>query len=618
MRKLKHKIIAFTTLVALGTCGATFAVPQKMSLPGTMEVQAGEDTGLKVDYHSQQEISAYINAHSAAMNFTTSYAATPNTKAPYATGQLSGETQNRAVELLNIIRYVAGIPYNVTADSQYALYAQAASLVNAANNRLSHFPAQPSGMSADLYALGAEGAGSSNIAMGYNLCAALKNGWMSDADSYNISCVGHRRWCLNPEMGKTGFGSVDRYTAMYSFDDSNTAASRYSRVAWPAQNTPDSLFSSKDPWSVSVGTALNANTVKVTLRCVNNGKTYSFSSSGADGEFYVDNQYYGQPGCIIFRPVDGTLCTAGYTYNVDITGKELSGQSFHINYNVNFFHVSEVVPAQWMQTNGRWWYRNADGSYPTGWAKIGSKWYLFDQSGWMLTGWQYTGGKWYYLEKNGAMATGWRQIGGVWYYFATSGAMETDWKQVGGLWYYFGSDGAMRANSWAMDKKGTWYYLGTNGDMKTDSWVKETYRLAKNSDYQDERDFYDWYYVGKDGAMVTDTWVADRAGLKYYLSKDGSMKKGGFVEQKGKTYFVNQDGVMLQGVIKINHPDANAEGDLKEGVYYFGEDGSMQTGTVRIGGEDYHFDKFGKCTDEMPPETDQLFDITGKVRKENR
>ena len=45
---------------------------------------------------------------------------------------------------------------------------------------------------------------------------------------------------------------------------------------------------------------------------------------------------------------------------------------------------------EWVQTpeNGKWWYRNADGSYPANsWQQIGDKWYFFDAQGYMATGW---------------------------------------------------------------------------------------------------------------------------------------------------------------------------------------------------------------------------------------
>ena len=63
---------------------------------------------------------------------------------------------------------------------------------------------------------------------------------------------------------------------------------------------------------------------------------------------------------------------------------------------------------EWAQTpeNGRWWYRNADGSYPANsWQQIGGKWYFFDAQGYMVTGWVQWDGKEYYCSDNGEMLT---------------------------------------------------------------------------------------------------------------------------------------------------------------------------------------------------------------------
>ena len=151
-------------------------------------------------------------------------------------------------------RYVAGLSPNVTLDSSFSELAQAASLVSCLNGGLSHSPSQPSGLSNELYQLGKKGAGSSNLSMGYRNPASSVLGYLSDSDRSNIQMVGHRRWVLNPTMGKTGFGYVGGYSAMYAFDRSNKSASE-SNVAWPAQNMPVELFSSTDAWSLSTTTS---------------------------------------------------------------------------------------------------------------------------------------------------------------------------------------------------------------------------------------------------------------------------------------------------------------------------------------------------------------------------
>lgn len=62
----------------------------------------------------------------------------------------------------------------------------------------------------------------------------------------------------------------------------------------------------------------------------------------------------------------------------------------------------------WVQSpeNGRWWYQNADGTYPANtWMQIGDKWYFFDAQGYMQTGWIQWDGKEYYCSENGDMLT---------------------------------------------------------------------------------------------------------------------------------------------------------------------------------------------------------------------
>lgn len=48
----------------------------------------------------------------------------------------------------------------------------------------------------------------------------------------------------------------------------------------------------------------------------------------------------------------------------------------------------QPVASGWTQeADGRWWYRNPDGSYPADcWQLIGGRWYHFDGAGWMQTG----------------------------------------------------------------------------------------------------------------------------------------------------------------------------------------------------------------------------------------
>lgn len=52
----------------------------------------------------------------------------------------------------------------------------------------------------------------------------------------------------------------------------------------------------------------------------------------------------------------------------------------------------------------RWWWQNADGSYPASqWKDVSGKWYYFDAEGYMLTGWIKVGGLDYCLAPDGTL-----------------------------------------------------------------------------------------------------------------------------------------------------------------------------------------------------------------------
>ena len=178
---------------------------------------------------------------------------------------------------------------------------------------------------------------------------------------------------------------------------------------------------------------------------------------------------------------------------------------------------SQQQNAGWVASNGRWWYRNADGSYPANcWQKIDGSWYHFDAQGWMQTGWLKDGGTWYYLNPSGAMATGWINLGGTWYYLSGSGAMVTGWQNIHGAWYYFDGSGAMQTG-W-INLGGTWYYLSGSGAMVT-GWQK-----IDGS----------WYYFDGSGAMYANRWCGD-----YYLGSSGAMLTNAWTPDG---YYVGSDG----------------------------------------------------------------------------
>ena len=286
-------------------------------------------------------------AYPWSLAVSNSYSVEPSAKAPYRAGNLTDASLENALNLLNFIRYVAGVPANVELSEDYTEKAQAGALLNRVNGKLDHKPVKPDGFPEDLYEKGTEGCGKGNIAAGYgNIAKSLLNGWMFDGDAANVDRMGHRRWVLNPSMTRTGFGAVDSYSAMYAFDNQGSGITDY--VAWPAQNMPIELMNgSGTPWTLSLGSdyeKANFKDVTVTLRDVTNKKSWTFSGSKADGVFKVNVEYYGMPNCIIFRP-NNIKYNQNSQFQVTVSGIKQKdgeeGKDATISYNVDFFSLEE-------------------------------------------------------------------------------------------------------------------------------------------------------------------------------------------------------------------------------------------------------------------------------------
>ena len=293
-------------------------------------------SGLGVAKHSKSDIIAQIKKNGAYPSDAVTYKKAYKTKSPYYEGALSDSTLKKALATLNNMRYIAGLNYNVTLDSTYTAQCQAGAYVNYINNEMSHDPRKPSGMSSALYNKGYAGCSNSNIAWtDSTLNDAIINLWMEDGDPSNIQEVGHRAWCLNPTMGKTGFGVAGDQMCMYALDTSYNSTIK--NVAWPAQNMPVEYFGNNAPWSLFTGQDQNAGSVKVTLKRKRDGKTWTFSKSKSNGDFYVGSYSYYRKGTIVFRPKGITEYKAGDVFTVSVTGV-----STPVIYTVSFFSLGDA------------------------------------------------------------------------------------------------------------------------------------------------------------------------------------------------------------------------------------------------------------------------------------
>ena len=332
-KKKKQFLITFTLCFGLMT--AFFAGKNQMQANATAQ-------GINARYRTAQEIRSYVASNSASIRDNFTFITDPYTEVPYNLGRLTDATQQSALNMLNQIRFIAGIADNVTISTQFAEYAQAAALVQYINGQISHNPDQPYSMGNTMFQMAQRGAAGSNNSWATwgnrSLNETILNSWMGNADSVDISALEERRWLLNPRLKQTGFGVVSglkgTFSSAYVNDMTNTTANE-TGVAWPARTMPVEYFAPEYPWSYSVGYAVNANDLEVTLLRYRDYKTWRFSHNGSsDGELYVNNNAYGQPGCIIFRPTGIGEYKSGDSFQVRINGSGLS-----LSYNVEFFNL---------------------------------------------------------------------------------------------------------------------------------------------------------------------------------------------------------------------------------------------------------------------------------------
>ncbi|MEM1451859.1 MAG: hypothetical protein AAF726_17845 [Planctomycetota bacterium] len=210
----------------------------------------------------------------------------------------------------------------------------AASEVCEANGELSHTPEQPDGFDDERFRQGYEGASHSNLASGG--LARSVDMYMDDSDSSNIDRVGHRRWCLNPSMGKTGFGASGKWAAMWSLDSSGPGTPGRDAVLYPpAGFVPVDLFGPRHAWSIQLlrGKAPNSDD-DLQVEIVRLDEYYQPRGEPLELDYRAKGGGgFGGGPCVIFRPVDLQVRPgARYGAKVSLDG----GKTIAFDYLVEF------------------------------------------------------------------------------------------------------------------------------------------------------------------------------------------------------------------------------------------------------------------------------------------
>ena len=171
---------------------------------------------------------------------------------------------------------------------------------------------------------------------------------MDDSDPSNIDRLGHRCWCMNPRMLKTGFGFAGGFSAMWSMDRSRPKA-EFEQICFPARGyMPVGFFGAEYAWSVS----LNESTWKKPNPGAVKARVYPLDEHLAPAPLPLTNDThrfnvggYGVSWVVIFRPV-GIEVAPGRRYWVEISGLERRGKKEApgpLCYLVEFTSVANAV-----------------------------------------------------------------------------------------------------------------------------------------------------------------------------------------------------------------------------------------------------------------------------------
>ena len=222
-------------------------------------------------------------------------------------GDLSANARANALRVVNLYRFLAGLPA-VTTDPAFDAGDQACALMMRANNDLSHTP--PSTWTC-FTQQGADAAGSSNISGGQAV---------SSVDSYmiddgNETTLGHRRWVLSNSLGPIGIGGTDKASCMHTLNGTGKAGKAW--MSWPAPGTiPLQALNASRGRSVDItGWSIQSEKIDLSKAVV------TVTMDGAMQPVTVTQLLanYGTKYAIDFIP-QGWKTQAGKTYSVAVSG----------------------------------------------------------------------------------------------------------------------------------------------------------------------------------------------------------------------------------------------------------------------------------------------------------
>ena len=139
---MKKKHVLICTIAALlcfsGTAWAAPANSQAELIASGSNAQAPS-----VEVRTEDEIREFYDSHPFSFSGSSKWDVTPSLSSETA-GKLSGDTVTQALNALNFIRFIAGIPSDVSNNEDYEAVAQAGTTLLTGVGTLSHNPAKAS------------------------------------------------------------------------------------------------------------------------------------------------------------------------------------------------------------------------------------------------------------------------------------------------------------------------------------------------------------------------------------------------------------------------------------------------------------------------------------------
>ncbi len=261
------------------------------------------------------------------------FAKTPATPEAAAAVQRELDTPESALCRLQAYRFLCRVPYkDLRLDPGLCEHCANGARLCERIGRIAHEPERPADMDSSEYQRGFIGTKNSNLDEGSSSLAAAVDSFMEDAGDNNLAHVGHRRWCLNPPMRRTGFGKSGKYHAMWALDTSGPEVKQGEICYPPSGYVPIGFFGPDYLWSVMLmsGRKLVPSRIRVRVYALSD----DYLRAGDDlpiKDLRVSAE--GPGSCIIFRPLLLKV-TPGRRYWAEISVD--GGNTTVIRYLVEF------------------------------------------------------------------------------------------------------------------------------------------------------------------------------------------------------------------------------------------------------------------------------------------